>query len=61
MKPATRHLLRQGAQLALSAGAFTVLTRIATRIPGPLGKVARGVITVGTLVAPMLRKRSVQR
>ncbi|TLD72741.1 hypothetical protein FEM03_01315 [Phragmitibacter flavus] len=58
MKPATRDLLRQGAKFALSAGAFTLLTRLSTRIPGPLGKLARGAITVGTLVVPMLRKRT---
>lgn len=49
-------LLGQGAKVAASAGAFRILTQLSHRVPGKAGRILRGIVTVGTLVIPLIRK-----
>ena len=51
-----KDILRQGAKVAVSVGALGMVSKWASRIPGPMGKIVRGAVTVGTLVIPLLRK-----
>jgi hypothetical protein len=50
-------LLKHGAKAAASAGAVSVLTKVASKIPGPVGAAAKGVVFAACIVAPMIKRK----
>jgi hypothetical protein len=48
--------LKSLAKVGISAGALAIVTKVAAKIPGPIGYVAQGAILVGGIAMPLLRR-----